>query len=64
MNKLKMLVLAALAAATVAVGALAAAPSASAAAPKQPQASKKVAVASTAERPKLCFYLILYKYCI
>jgi hypothetical protein len=64
MNKLKMFALTALAAATVGTGALAAAPSASAAAPKQPHAAKKVAVASTAERPKLCFYLILYKYCI
>jgi hypothetical protein len=60
MNKLKMLVLAALAAATVGTGALAAAQSASAAAPKQQRAK----VASTAERPKICFVFGPWKYCI
>jgi hypothetical protein len=64
MNKLRMLVLTVLGAATGGIGALDAVPSASAAAPKQPQAAKKVAVASTAERPQICFYLGPWKYCI
>ena len=59
MNKLKVLAVTALAAATVTVGALAATPPASAA-----TATTKASAGSSLERPRICFVFGPWKYCI
>jgi len=73
MNKLKMLVVAVLAAATVGTSAFAAAPSASAASATTMKSKGESALRSPAsstsaslaqERPKICFVFGPWKYCI
>jgi len=59
MNKVRMLVLTALAAATVGIGALAAVPPASAA-----TATPTTSAGSSLDRPRICFEFGPWKYCI
>jgi hypothetical protein len=61
MNKLKMLVVTGLTAATIGTGALAAAPSASAAAAT---ATTTAQTSASVDRPRICFQLGPWIYCI